>query len=179
LHAQASILLDAQDLAKAAAHRAEALGWTAVIDNTCDEWEYQAAAKYLLERLQSLHSHHSRVCLISVGEVIVGLPTRTKTPGSVGIGGRNQQFAVYVATQLMPSDGAVGILSAGSDGIDGNSTAAGAVVDENTAREPRDRSSALLALESFNTYPFLQTRNATITTGPSGNNLRDLRILLG
>jgi glycerate 2-kinase len=179
LHALAYVLLDAQDLARASARRAEALGWTAVIDNTCDEWEYQAAAQYLLERLRKLRAQHTRVCLISVGEVIVGLPASTEHHGSVGVGGRNQQFALYVATQLTPEDGAVSILSAGSDGIDGNSMAAGAIVNEETARQLEDRNAALLALKTFDAYPFLWTRNTTITTGPSGNNLRDLRILLG
>jgi glycerate 2-kinase len=175
LQAHAHVLLSAEDLARAAAHRAEALGWTAIIDNTCDEWDYREAAKYLLDRLQSLRRQHSRVSLISAGEVIVALPS---SGAPLGIGGRNQQFALYAST-LLTGTGRVTILSAGSDGIDGNSPAAGAVVDERTTRESADRSSARQALESFDAYPFLVERNAAITTGPSGNNLRDLRILLG
>ncbi len=175
LHAHACVLLDAEDLAGAAARRAAALGWTAIVDNTCDEWEYRAAAKYLLDRLQSLRRQHPRVCLISAGEVIVALPAMG---APLGTGGRNQQFTLYASTLLTSTD-RVAILSAGSDGIDGNSPAAGAVVDENTVRDPIVRSSALLALENFDAYPFLAAHNSTITTGPSNNNLRDLRILLG
>ncbi len=175
LHAQFCVLLSAQDLAQAAARRAEALGWTAVIDNTCDEWEYKAAAKYLLDRLRTSRHQHLRVCLISAGEVIVGLPGKDVP---VGMGGRNQQFALFAATLLTAADGPVTILSAGSDGIDGNSPAAGAVVDVNAVTDPAERTGAVQALANFDTYSFLNGREATITTGPTGNNLRDLRILL-
>lgn len=172
LRASAAVLLSADDLAQAAARCAQALGFYAVIDNSCDEWEYRAAAKYLLDRLRALRGQHSRVCLISAGEVSVSLPS-----GTSGRGGRNQQFALYAATLLTPADNAVAILSAGSDGIDGNSPAAGAVVDRSILSE-RHRHDAQRALENFDTYPFLTERNATITIGPSGNNLRDLRIFL-
>lgn len=180
MNAQITILLDAQDLARAAAHRAEALGWTVVIDNSCDEWEYRAAAEHLIEKLRALRSQHPRICLVSAGEVIVSLSSqKARSGGSVGIGGRNQQFALYAATQLSPEEGPIAILSAGSDGIDGNSPAAGAVINETTSHHPADRNAALQALQNFDAYSFLQSRNNIITIGPSGNNLRDLRILLG
>ncbi|MEO6828358.1 MAG: DUF4147 domain-containing protein [Acidobacteriaceae bacterium] len=169
LTARTCVLLDSENLANAAKDNAEALGYTAVIDNTCDEWDYREAAQYLLDRFRSLRREYGRICLISAGEVNVELPV------DPGTGGRNQQFALYCATLLRPTDGAVAILSAGSDGIDGNSPAAGAVVEMDIAADPE----ASQALVDFNTHPFLRARNATITTGPSGNNLRDLRLLLG
>ncbi len=129
LNSKAAVLLSAEDLARAAAHRAESLGWTAIIDNSCDERDYQDAATYLLERVRDLRRRHSRVCLVSAGEIAVKLPPASSAP--VGIGGRNQQFALYAASLLSPEDGEIAILSAGSDGIDGNSPAAGAVVDQN------------------------------------------------
>jgi glycerate 2-kinase len=171
LQAHTCTLLDSHNLAEEAARHAEALGYTAVIDNTCDEWEYREAAQYLLNRLRILRKQHARICLVSAGEVIVALPSV-----SVGTGGRNQQFALYAATLLGPQDGAVAILSAGSDGIDGNSPAAGAVLDAITIAHAK--SDALKSLANFDAHSYLSARNATITTGPSGNNLRDLRILL-
>ncbi|HTU51723.1 MAG TPA: DUF4147 domain-containing protein [Acidobacteriaceae bacterium] len=177
LQAQASVLLSAQNLAEAAAKNAKALGYFAVIDNNCDEWEYKTAARHLLDRLRTCRAHHSRACIISTGEVRVTLPTSNDTAGTVGIGGRNQQFALYAATLLRPEDEPVAILSAGSDGIDGNSPAAGAVVDRDTvARHALPR--VMDALDRFDAYPFLSDRRAAIVTGPSGNNLRDLRILI-
>jgi glycerate 2-kinase len=171
LQSHTCTLLDSHNLAEAAARHAEALGYTVVIDNTCDEWEYREAAQYLLNRLRTLRKQHARTCLVSAGELIVALPS-----AFIGTGGRNQQFALYAATLLGPEDGAVAILSAGSDGIDGNSPAAGAVLDATTIAHTK--SEALKSLTDFDSHSYLSARNATITTGPSGNNLRDLRILL-
>jgi hydroxypyruvate reductase len=179
-------LLDSSDLADAARKHAEQLGFHAVIDNTCDDWDYRAASEYLLTRLRALRHEHPRVCLIAVGEVAVSVANDGLLAS--GTGGRNQHFALYTATQLKPSDAPIAVLSAGSDGIDGNSTAAGAVIDEHTLRSPsvsaeeaRDeqlRADAQAALQQFCSFPFLHSRGAILTTGPTGNNLRDLRLLL-
>ncbi len=188
LQAKSCVVISSDDMAHAARARAQALGFTVVVDNTCDDWEYRVAAKYLLDRLRTLRKQHPRVCLISVGEVVVALPTKSADGPSIGIGGRNQQFALYVATLLARDDRPVAVLSAGSDGIDGNSIAAGAVIDEHTLTEAKlgpssgpaasDVCAAFRSLDSFDAYPFLLARNATVLTGPSGNNLRDLRILM-
>ena len=145
-----------------------------MIDNTCDDWEYRAAADYLLDRLRNLRREHPRVCLISTGEVAVELPANASQSG---IGGRNQHFALHVATLLAESDGSIAVLSAGSDGIDGNSAAAGAVVDAMTLREGGIEE-ALRALKGFDSFRFLERAGATVMTGATGNNLRDLRLLL-
>ncbi len=68
------------------------------------------------------------------------------------VGGRNQHFALYAATRLQASDGPIAVLSAGTDGIDGNSPFAGAVVDGRTLEDPRLRSEALLALIGVSRY---------------------------
>lgn len=177
LHAPASVLLSAQTLAGAAAKNAEAQGYFPVIDNSCDEWEYKAAAKYLLDRLRSLHIRHPKVCLISAGELSVSLPANSGNGTLIGVGGRNQQFALYAATLLRSEDDPIAILSAGSDGIDGNSPAAGAVVDRETLAG-KELDTVRGVLEGFDAHPFLVDRKAAIIMGPSGNNLRDLRILI-
>ncbi len=164
-------LLSEEDLAEAARRRAEALGFTAVIDNHCDDWDYLAAAEYLVAHLRQLRGEHAKVCLISAGEVTVRV-----APEATGTGGRNQHFALHAATLLEPSDGAVAILSAGSDGIDGNSPFAGAVLDYETLTGTACTPSEALA--HFNSAAFLSPIHATIETGPTGNNLRDLRLLL-
>jgi glycerate 2-kinase len=115
----------------------------------------------------------SRVCLISGGEVTV-------TVRNGGIGGRNQQFALACAEQISGQD--ITVLSAGTDGIDGNSPAAGAVVDGSTlnrAAECRGCEPAVQqGLAAFNAYPLFDALGDAVMTGPTGNNLRDLRILL-
>lgn len=165
-------LLDSDELAHAAKAHAVSLGYHAVIDNTCDDWSYSDAADYLLRRMHQLRCEHPRTCLISTGEVTVQVPAH----GATAVGGRNQHFALYLATQLRASDSPIAALSAGSDGIDGNSTAAGAVVDQHTLDE--NEKPAQQALGAFDSSTFLNSIGATIVTGPTGHNLRDLRILL-
>ncbi len=71
------------------------------------------------------------------------------------------------------------MLSAGTDGIDGNSPAAGAIVDGTTLERARSRGlEPAASLLTYNAYPFFDALGDTIMTGPTGNNLRDLRILL-
>jgi len=167
-------LLDSDEMAEAARNYAERLGFYAVIDNTCDDWSYDAAADYLLKRLRELRRQHSRVCLISAGEVTV----RVDATSASARGGRNQHLALYMAMQLRADDGPVAVLSAGSDGIDGNSDAAGAIVDEYTINCEATRMSALRALAEFDSSTWLSRAGASVVTGPTGHNLRDLRILL-
>jgi len=162
------------DEAAIAATRA---GFAVEVDNSCDDWPYDKAAGYLLNRLHELRRTVSRVCLISGGEVTV-------TVRNGGIGGRNQQFALACAEPISGQD--ITVLSAGTDGIDGNSPAAGAVVDGSTIDRTKDRAKARAggleavrrALSGFNAYPLFDALGDAITTGPTGNNLRDLRILL-
>jgi hydroxypyruvate reductase len=144
-------------------------GFAVEIDNSCDDWPYDKAAAYLLNRLQELRRGVARVCLISGGEVTV-------TVRNGGIGGRNQQFALACAEQISGHD--ITVLSAGTDGIDGNSPAAGAVVDGSTALRVGDAEVIRDALSTFNAYSLLDSLGDAVVTGPTGNNLRDLRILL-
>jgi hydroxypyruvate reductase len=167
-------LVDSDEMAEAARSHAERLGFHAVIDNACDDWSYAAAADTLLNRLRQLRREHSRVCLISAGEVTV----RVDASFASARGGRNQHFALYIATRLLVEDGTIAVLSAGSDGIDGNSDAAGAIVDEHTIDCDATRNSALRALAEFDSSSWLSGAGATVVTGATGHNLRDLRILL-
>jgi glycerate 2-kinase len=185
LQARTLTLLSGDDTAVIAKQRAEEVGFYAVIDNTCDDWDYRGAAEYLLNRLHELRREHSLVCLISSGEVTVDLSGPTlvsEEAGGVarrGVGGRNQHFALYAATLLKPSDASVVILSAGTDGVDGNSSAAGAIVDVKTLYGDEESPiRARAALRHFDSGTFLQKAGLSIVTGPTGNNLRDLRILL-
>jgi glycerate 2-kinase len=149
---------------------AERQGFQVEIDNTCDDWDYARAADHLLAKLHELRKSGERVCLLSGGEVTV----RVKNGGT---GGRNQQFALYCAQKIAGEN--VCVLSAGSDGIDGNSSAAGAIVDGMT--RARAKASGLdieSYLRGFNAHPLFEALGDTINTGPTGNNLRDLRILL-
>jgi glycerate 2-kinase len=159
----------AVDEAAVAATRA---GFAVEVDNACDDWPYDKAASYLIDRVRALRSKVSRVCLISGGEVTVAVRNG-------GVGGRNQQFALACAETIAEQD--ITVLSAGTDGIDGNSPAAGAVVDGSTVFRASSSSgdgSIRQALSTFNAYPLFDLLGDALVTGPTGNNLRDLRVLL-
>lgn len=167
-----SVLLDSTSLERSAAERATELGWRVQVDDTCDDWSAEKAAEYLVQRARELRKEHGVVCLISAGEVTVEMPRE-----GAGKGGRNQQFAL-LCSERIAGDG-ITVLSCGSDGIDGNSPAAGAVVDGQTAARASAAGYPLRrALEGFDSYTVLSLLDDAIVTGPTGNNLRDLRILL-
>ncbi len=157
-------------LLEAAKHHAEELGFAVTIDNSCDDWEYDRATSHLLSRLRELRKQSDRVCLLSGGEVTVKVIRGGK-------GGRNQQFALACATQIVGEK--ITVLSAGTDGVDGNSPAAGAIVDGRTTQRAQAKGLDPGAhLAAFNAYPFFESLADAILTGPTGNNLRDLRIFL-
>lgn len=132
-----------------------------------------------VERIVLLQARHAKksggkgVCLISGGEAIC--PVRGN-----GQGGRNQEFILRAAIQmdLFQTDNVVA-LSAGTDGIDGHSPAAGAIADAETIRRAAAQGiSAEAHLINSDSFNFFQAIGDAIITGPTGNNVRDLRILL-
>jgi hydroxypyruvate reductase len=166
-------LLSSDDLCRTAGESAAQLGFHVVIDNSCDDLDYREAAAYLLNRLRQLRQHHARVCLLSAGEVSVQIPL------THGIGGRNQQFALECSRIIVESKMKATVLSGGSDVIDGNSLAAGAVCDETTMERATAKGLTIAAgLEQFDSFTIFSALGDAIITGPTGNNVRDLRILL-
>ena len=156
---------------EAATCHAKSLGFTVETDDSCDDWDYARAADHLLERLRSSRQRSSRVCLVSGGEVTVTLGNES------GVGGRNQQFALYCADKIAGES--IAVLSAGTDGIDGNSPATGAVVDGTTVARARQHGLDIAsAISQFDAFPLLDGIGDALVTGPTGNNVRDLRILL-
>ena len=128
-----------------------------------------------VERVVALrHTHRGKtVCLLSGGEAVC--PVR-----GAGQGGRNQEFALRAAIHLRQrglSD--IVVLSAGTDGVDGNSPAAGAMADSDTLRRAEEKGvSAERSLQNSGSFNFFNALGDTIITGPTGNNVRDVRILL-
>jgi len=155
------------EVASVAAERA---GFMVHVDNSCDDWNYAQAADHLLAKLRELQKRFSPVCLMSGGEVTVKVVNG-------GVGGRNQQFALDCAEKIAGEN--ITVLSAGTDGIDGNSPAAGAIADgKTTERAHKAGMDVRSARERFDAYPLFRSIGDAIETGPTGNNLRDLRILL-
>lgn len=168
------VLLSSDDLVEGARLRAVEMGYHVVVDNSCDDWDYADAAHYLLDRFHRLCADHPRLCLISAGEVTV-----TLCPAH-GSGGRNQQFVLACIDDLSKYPGErLTIFSAGSDGIDGNTQAAGAVADPTTLGRARDFGfDPTRALATFDACPLFTALGDSIVVGPTGQNLRDLRLLI-
>jgi len=170
IHARWWTILSNAALLGTAEREAKQQDFYVEIDNSCDDWDYAKAADHLLHKLRELRRTHERVCLLSGGEVTVHVENG-------GVGGRNQQFALYCASKIGGEN--ISVLSSGSDGIDGDSPAAGAIVDGTTLEQSKARGLNVEAhLSAFNAYPLFQALGDAIVTGPTGNNLRDLRILL-
>lgn len=167
------ILLDERRARTVAATAAEAAGF--VVDATVDvdNWDYADATEHLLARLEALHTQHpgKRVAIVTTGELTVRLPPHP------GTGGRNSQFALHCATRIEHQG--IAVLSCGTDGIDGNSPAAGAIVDgTSVARAAALGMHAHDHLSRCDAHPLLDALQDCVTTGPTGTNVRDLRILV-
>src|SRR5579859_1068392 len=167
-----ALLLGMDDLFHPAHHASEAKGFLTCCDNSTDDWPVEKAAAYMLTQLTALQAANPArpVALIADGEV------SSPVTGN-GIGGRNAAFVLACVENLVGRR--VAVLSAGTDGIDGNSSAAGAVADGETLNramtvglDPGD------AFRRSDAFTFFAQLGDTIVTGPTGNNLRDLRILL-
>jgi glycerate 2-kinase len=180
------VLLDNGRAVEHAAETASALGFAVEIARDVSEGSVEAGAASLVSRLFALREREGMngrpVCLISGGEF--SCPVRGE-----GIGGRNAETVLRCAFEIeshaarLSTDAAtrphIVALSAGTDGIDGNSPAAGAVCDETTLARARALSlDARKFLEASDAHTFFAALGDTIHTGATGTNVRDVRVLL-
>ena len=166
------IVLGRHDLFHPAHRAAEALEFVTVCDNTTDNWPVGRAADFLLEQLDLLRRANpgKAVAVIADGEV------SSPVTGN-GVGGRNSAFVLDCVPKITGRK--IAVLSVGTDGIDGSSPAAGAVADGETLA--RAQAQGLDPADYFrrsDSHTFFQKLGDAVMTGPTGNNLRDLRILL-
>ncbi|HXG68868.1 MAG TPA: DUF4147 domain-containing protein [Blastocatellia bacterium] len=170
------LLLDNADLVNRAARIAECRGFRVAINLNQIEGRYQQVADELIQSLLELKSRFpdEKVCVVSGGEV--SCPVQ----GS-GTGGRNQEFVLYCAKRLAEQNHALqaAVLACGSDGIDGNSDAAGAAAGAATVHIAQSKGFiAADYLKNNDSHAFFKQSGGLVVTGPTGNNVRDLRILL-
>lgn len=122
-------------------------------------------------RQQNQKNQKQYQCLIFYGESYVNVTGNGK-------GGRNQELALRIARHLNP-ELPVTLASLGTDGIDGPTDAAGAVVDETTAVRAKEMNLDPDAyLKKNDSYTFFEKAGGHIKTGPTGNNLMDLQVIL-
>ncbi len=161
---------------EAARREAEARGYKTMIISEELHGEARDAARWLAGKAITARKSWAggsggKVCLISGGETTV-------TVRGKGLGGRNTELAMVFAQEIKGMEG-ITLLSAGTDGTDGPTDAAGATVDahtiekaESTGISPEDY------LANNDSYSFFKAAGGLFITGPTGTNVMDLQIIL-
>jgi glycerate 2-kinase len=166
------VLLDNRSAIDAAAQKARELGFTTTTHDHICEQPIQEGCELLLA---TVLDHAQPCCAISGGEF--SCPVRGD-----GRGGRNLETALRCSISLddqRDTGSHIVVLSAGTDGIDGNSPAAGAIADETTIQRAQEKNlDAEQYLARSDSHTFFEQLNDLIVTGPTGTNVRDLRIVL-
>lgn len=163
-------LLSNRDAVEAAKAAAEGAGLVTEVDTNVWDADYRDVAEANLKSLESLAKAHpgQAVCLVVGGEV-------TCPVTGPGTGGRNQAFVLFAVSRIAATQSVV--LSAGTDGRDGNSPSSGAVADGLTLMRALSRGlDAERYLEESDSYHFFRTLGDTIETGFTDNNVRDVRL---
>jgi glycerate 2-kinase len=160
---------------EAAALKAQAMGYQTLILSSLVEGETREVAKVhgaiLKETLRSGKPLAPPACIISGGETTVTIRGKGK-------GGRNQEFTLACGMVIAGWEGAV-VFSAGTDGTDGPTDAAGAFADWQMVERAREMGlDPLTALQENNSYLFFERLGDLIITGPTNTNVMDVRILI-
>ncbi|MDI6726997.1 MAG: glycerate kinase [Smithellaceae bacterium] len=158
-----------------ARQKAQSLGMTAHIMTSTLRGEAREVAKAIVslgeEIIKSGNPYPAPVCLLFGGETTV-------TVKGKGRGGRNQEMCLAALRELRDNPRYI-FLSAGSDGIDGASEAAGAIVDHTSYKKAQELS---LKYDEYlgnnNSNQFLEKTGDLIITGPTGTNVIDMTILV-
>ncbi|MCI0446966.1 DUF4147 domain-containing protein [bacterium] len=162
------LIVASNDTARdAAKSKAEELGYNSVVIKNPLVGPIGIAAQ---EILKQIHSMAGRSVIVLGGEVTI------RVTGN-GTGGRNQHLALLLTEAL--ADQKIVFVSAGTDGIDGNSSAAGAWTDGATFEKAKSLNLSVHEFLSNNdSYHFFQALNQSIVTGPTGTNVMDLYLIL-
>jgi glycerate 2-kinase len=147
-------------------------GWEVLIQAEPLTGDTTEAARRFGSRLRELAQRRPgrQLCLLAGGE------TTVKVQGG-GRGGRNQEFALALGHEL--EERGVAVLSAGTDGIDGPTDAAGAFVDGTTLQRARAlRLDADASLAHNDSYTFFATLGDLFQCGPTGTNVMDIKVAL-
>ncbi|HZE72559.1 MAG TPA: DUF4147 domain-containing protein [Pyrinomonadaceae bacterium] len=173
------LLLDNQTAVNAAAIKAGEAGCLVAIADDIVEQPIEEGTPQLIARLKEMiqnRADSAPVCLLSGGEF--ACPVHGN-----GLGGRNLETVLRCALEISKQQDAgwrhVVVLSAGTDGIDGNTPAAGGFADETTIERAQARElNPQLHLNESDSFRLLELLDSVLVTGPTGTNVRDLRVLL-
>lgn len=158
-----------------AREKAEVLGFNAEIISSEISGEAGENAKQLSQKAiackRGAGNYSKPLCMLSGGE------TTVKVRGS-GLGGRNTELALEFAIEIDGYDG-ITLLSAGTDGTDGPTDAAGAIVNGATAGKARAMGlDPHEYLRNNDSYSFFKKTGELLITGPTGTNVMDIQIIM-
>ena len=170
--ARTVIIGSRRDALDAAARHAAGLGYDVVTLSAPVVGEARVAAAGHLA-LAAAADARRPACILSAGETTVAV----RGPGR---GGRNQEFALAAAARLGAVAGVAGLVSVGTDGIDGPTDAAGAVVDTTTLARARAQGlpDPKHYLDKNDSYTFFERLGDLVRIGPTATNVGDLQVLL-
>lgn len=158
--------------AAAAAKKARELGFAVSLGIGDLRGEARTCGPRMVERFLASSRRGAR-CLIATGETVVKVRGR-------GQGGRNQELALSAAPALARGGRPLVLAGFATDGVDGNSSAAGGIVDDRTEARARARGvSITAALDRNDSATALKRLGALLVTGPTQTNVADLTVLLG
>lgn len=173
--ATAHVVARNRDALEAAARAAEALGYRATVVADDMEGEARAVGAEVAALAWGAHAEGASGRLPAA--FLLGGETTVTVRGD-GRGGRNQELALSAALELDGEPGVV-VAAMGTDGTDGPTAAAGAVVDGTTAARGRERGLDPRAfLDRNDAHPFLAATGDLLVTGPTGTNVNDLVLVL-
>lgn len=159
---------------EASAKEAENEGFRAIIVDDKVSSDVESVAQSIVEtalRYKSGSETDKPVCLLYGGEPVIRV-------SGEGAGGRNQHLALSVALRLHGVKG-ITFLSAGTDGTDGPTSAAGAVVDSETITYATDKKvDAEKYLSEYDSFSFFRITGGQIITGPTFTNVMDIMLVL-
>ena len=157
----------------AAKEKAESVGYTSQIVTNQLEGDIYDVAKYIMEITKNVRDEKQgeKICLLFGGEPTVKINGK-------GVGGRNQHLALVIAKLLKDITG-ITFLSGGTDGSDGPTDAAGAVVDSITLQNAGSNHLDIEQyINNYNSYNFFNVEGGLIKTGSTQTNVMDLMIVL-
>ncbi|HEX2166709.1 MAG TPA: DUF4147 domain-containing protein [Longimicrobiales bacterium] len=174
-HVETRIILNNRSALNGAAGEARRLGYDVrICDDPLTGLARTAGARVAHDAAaaaERLRPDDRPVCLVYGGETTVVVTGR-------GRGGRNQELTLAAAMALDGTSG-ITVASVGTDGIDGPTDAAGAVVDGETIRRGRQLGlHAAEALDDSDSYTFLSAARGLIRTGATGTNVMDVQVAL-
>lgn len=165
------IIGSVRELCTAAEREAAALGYETVFLTDHLNCEARDAGRYLAQELLKRKESNRKIAVIAGGETVVHLT-------GTGLGGRNQELAL-AAAELLAGTANAALISAGSDGTDGPTDAAGGYVDADTLADLEKAGMDYnFMLRNNDSYHALQAVGGLVITGPTGTNVNDVTVAL-